>query len=506
MGGAAVKLRCTQGPRRGETFDIDEGEVFILGREPEPSTEHQMIQLPSRTVSRQHAWLELQNHQLLIRDLHSSNGIRVNRHKTQEQVLSKGDTIQIGEFTFVVDDAELSQPTVTHGAVENTAAKAVNSLLKRSSGVRYFFQKYWARFEELDLKWRIYICLGFFGLLIHAWISVPLSSDARKALLQQSYEIGRRTVRSLADRNRREMADASFYLLDCEFVKSTKGVLESVIYDARGKVVCPVGTSPGTYSLVETGLSRSEALDNCEKLITEEGGSDCDLVAPIREWNDQLSTYATVGLARVRYEPSDALEAMQNLRAISWKTLLFACAFLALAGWLIQRWITRGVLIASDWVHTAASSAQHGLEKIESFAALDPLMAELNRLISKRNQGVKAETGADSSEASFLQTLLQQVLLLEERAVMVVDRDNHLLAASDALSAVVPVDVSQLNRHIAEAITDSHLQGEIVGFLNDLSETNEVLDRPLSLADRVIHARGMPLFLNEQYVAALLIF
>jgi hypothetical protein len=155
-------------------------------------------------------------------------------------------------------------------------------------------------------------------------------------------------------------------------------------------------------------------------------------------------------------------------------------------------------------VVTTGSSQR--VERIEFFASLDPLIEEINQLIAKSIQGVASSSATAESEASFLQTLLQQILLLEERAVLVVDHENQFIAASTALSTMIPIDVSQEKAHIADIVADTHLQGELVSFLNDLSSSDSVMDRALSMSDRVLQVRGMPLFLKNQHVANLLLF
>ena len=98
----------------------------------------------------------------------------------------------------------------------------------------------------------------------------------------------------------------------------------------------------------------------------------------------------------------------------------------------------------TEGVQLAISGTVTKVDRPESFAALDPLVGEINRLISKSYQEVRPSSGEVASEASFLQVILQQVLLLEERAVMAVDKDNQFIAASASLAEVIPVNVGAL--------------------------------------------------------------
>lgn len=71
--------------------------VLLIGRHPECD-----IQLESTKVSRQHCCLAYAASQLVVRDLDSTNGIRVNGQRLAESKLSHGDQLTIGNFNFRV--------------------------------------------------------------------------------------------------------------------------------------------------------------------------------------------------------------------------------------------------------------------------------------------------------------------------------------------------------------------------------------------------------------------
>jgi diguanylate cyclase (GGDEF)-like protein len=56
--------------------------------------------LPEETVSRRHAVLHRDGEEIIVRDLGSTNGIRVNGAATREAVLCNGDQIKIGHTVF----------------------------------------------------------------------------------------------------------------------------------------------------------------------------------------------------------------------------------------------------------------------------------------------------------------------------------------------------------------------------------------------------------------------
>lgn len=494
----------------GEHIELEEGQTYIFGREP-ASDGAQLVLLDSKSVSRNHCKITVSRGSALLEDLQSSNGTRVNRQKVQSVHIYAKDLVQMGEFTFVVEgDSESTQNQKTNNQrtnnqkIQNTEAASTEPKLKIR--IPSFVQTQVEKFNRLDLskRWLIILMLG--GMLGHWLTTAPALSDARKYLLVQSFDIARKGVRSLGEKNKRELAEGSSFLLDCKSNQGVSGVLESYLLDSRGKAVCPVGADVPMDELSQYALFRGEQADNCEWRINYKGFEDCEFVYPVREFQEKQSQYVTVGVARIRYSPQDAFEAVQRLQTQSWKTLVVSLLFLLGVWWLSRRWLDKSLLQVSEGLHLVVTGNAPNLEKLETFAAGDVLVDEVNRLISKSNQAVKSKNEGSTEEASFLQLLIQQVLLLEERAVMVVDKDNHLIAASASLSAVVPVNVEQINAHITDAVSESHLQGELMTLLNDLSTSSEVIDRALSSSDRIVQVRAMPLFLADDYVAAILIF
>ena len=70
--------------------------ILLLGRQAECD-----VQLNSRKVSRRHCVIAQINDYLVVRDLDSTNGTRLNGQLADEAELKDGDVIQLGESTLV---------------------------------------------------------------------------------------------------------------------------------------------------------------------------------------------------------------------------------------------------------------------------------------------------------------------------------------------------------------------------------------------------------------------
>jgi pSer/pThr/pTyr-binding forkhead associated (FHA) protein len=68
------------------------------------------VQLSSREVSKQHAFLQRTPAGWCIRDLGSRNGLLVNGRPVQEAILKDGDKLKVGPYTLVFEVEEAGHP------------------------------------------------------------------------------------------------------------------------------------------------------------------------------------------------------------------------------------------------------------------------------------------------------------------------------------------------------------------------------------------------------------
>lgn len=83
--------------------------ILLLGRHQECD-----VQLNSRKVSRRHCCIAQVHKYLVVRDLSSTNGIRINGEKVLEGKLSSGDELTVGNFVFRVKWPDLSKNGSSH--------------------------------------------------------------------------------------------------------------------------------------------------------------------------------------------------------------------------------------------------------------------------------------------------------------------------------------------------------------------------------------------------------
>ena len=80
----------------GPTILIDKP-ILLFGRHQECD-----VQLNSKKISRRHCCLAEANGRLVVRDLGSTNGVKINGAKVQEGQLNPGDELSLGNFRYKV--------------------------------------------------------------------------------------------------------------------------------------------------------------------------------------------------------------------------------------------------------------------------------------------------------------------------------------------------------------------------------------------------------------------
>ncbi len=92
---AAITLRVLEGADRGQGFNIDSAPITI-GRE-----EGNTIQLNDERISRFHIKIQQDHEDLVLTDLESTNGTKVNNEEVQLRILRHGDMISLGRSTML---------------------------------------------------------------------------------------------------------------------------------------------------------------------------------------------------------------------------------------------------------------------------------------------------------------------------------------------------------------------------------------------------------------------
>jgi predicted component of type VI protein secretion system len=110
----AVLLVCTT---EGPTIAVDKP-IILVGRHPDCD-----VQLESQKVSRRHCCVAQVHGEVVVRDLGSTNGIRLNGSVVQEARLAPGDELAIGNVRFRLEqDEDAALKNAANGARDRLTA------------------------------------------------------------------------------------------------------------------------------------------------------------------------------------------------------------------------------------------------------------------------------------------------------------------------------------------------------------------------------------------------
>jgi pSer/pThr/pTyr-binding forkhead associated (FHA) protein len=108
-----ITLRVLDGANRGEIYE-DIPLPITIGRE-----EGNSIQLNDERVSRVHLRIQMDHDDLVLTDLDSTNGSRVNNEEIQLRILRHGDLITIGRSTLVYGSREEIQDRLKNASPQS---------------------------------------------------------------------------------------------------------------------------------------------------------------------------------------------------------------------------------------------------------------------------------------------------------------------------------------------------------------------------------------------------
>ena len=93
--------------------------ILLVGRHQECD-----VQIPSRKISRKHCCIAQVSDYVVVKDMQSTNGIRVNGDRMPEGVLRHGDELTIGNLKYRLEwPKSASKSVVTSGPMKALAAQ-----------------------------------------------------------------------------------------------------------------------------------------------------------------------------------------------------------------------------------------------------------------------------------------------------------------------------------------------------------------------------------------------
>jgi len=125
-----AELEFLAGPNEGKRVEIGDGPV-VIGRGKEAD-----VTIPDQAASTRHAEFRQEDGRWQVRDLDSSNGVRVNGNRVTSSWLARGDLIVVGNSRFVLHAGTGLEAPAPEAAADSEGLRLIREMRERTDRIR----------------------------------------------------------------------------------------------------------------------------------------------------------------------------------------------------------------------------------------------------------------------------------------------------------------------------------------------------------------------------------
>lgn len=379
------KLTVVDGPSRGSSFNLNEGELSI-GR----MSTNQVV-LSSSRVSKRHCVLVVSNGQVVMRDQGSSNGTFVNGVVAQSRNLTPGDRIGVGEFVLELTQIKSARllPPVNNvvpmiSKIEEPTQAAPTDLKGR---ILFAFEhKFMPIFYQLNLKheWKL-MAIGLFAafILINLVISVhPLIESGKLGVKKESLKRAKLIAKQIVDRNSSVIAAKMETKADIGSLDREDGVRVAVLVDTDGRVLAPssrfnqylsVGPEANYFARVKALYQKGH-----EDTMFAANDGLMIVIEPLKILNPQYGKNVVSALAVVSLDMSITLPDMGEIGVTYSETLAMTAIIAAIFLIILYRITLKPLEVLNEDLDKVLKGDIAQITREFKFPELDPLYDLIN--------------------------------------------------------------------------------------------------------------------------------
>lgn len=413
-------IKFLSGPHAGKTLPLKPGRNMV-GRAP-----HCEVLVPSKSVSKEHATIEVYNDKIIITDLDSRNGTFINGIQIKSHRLQPGEKISF--FDILVEIGKKPKPaqkaTVTElppparpsdtpplyggnlaydqNHDQNPMATPYPESPTSESAPQHTppAQNLWAYFikyleevvlpgvyklpEWLEFRYVLGLFVAAFIVFVTALSTVPLMRILKYSIENESQNRAKTIARTLARENRNAIMQGQSSLVSTENADNEPGVTAYVISNLNGDVIAPARLA-GQY------LTDIPFVNEARKTGKEEVNQVSDdlivAVAPIRFYNSSTGSDTIAAHAVVVYNMGSL--AVDDNRTLSlFVQILFIAILLGgVLYYFLYKIIQFPVLSLNQQINTALRDGQTQIHVSYQYPELQQLATNINSAISRGSGG-----------------------------------------------------------------------------------------------------------------------
>lgn len=473
------KLTVVGGPAKGRSYALREGGETSIGR-----VEGNDVVLQSQKVSKKHCVLVVNNKDVQVKDVGSSNGTFVNGILTKLKAIRPGDRVSVGEYVFelVKTEAPKPQPMQNVIALQGTGlpnaqgqmtnfggATGTNaSLAPQGTGVpsqpvapqdlkekiKFLFEKHILNFVynlNETHQWNSMIAGMFVALIIGAaCLSVyPVIDRVDGKLGEEAAGRALLLARQMVDRNAPFIYDRVESKIDVSYIEREPGVVSAYIVDMDGRVMAPArkigqNVTEASEGLV-AGRARKWFLDNdtrdsypSAERIKDLSGDVIGVAVPLRIFSASAGKNVIVAMSLVFFDRTRVLfdggtEALMYIQAIILSAILGVIIYFSL-----YRLTLRPILDLNEQIDRVLKGNSQSVEKKFKMQELEPLIDVVNTALQRA-----AQAGPGAIESNGTDEVLESLKFTAGRmsgaGVAIFGADKHIVHWSSYFAEVTGI-------------------------------------------------------------------
>ncbi len=469
------KLTVVAGPNRGSTFAVQDGETTI-GRQ----TGNTII-LPSTKVSKRHCALVVDNGEIQVKDLGSSNGTFVNGVLARNRKIRAGDRISVGEFVF-----ELSNPasrgtrpaipsnmgnvvqfpgtsgglmvagaTGGHVLAGMGAAQTVNpdqppkNLKDRAIWI--LDRQVMPIFYGLNLKteWKI-LAISMFGVLtvFNLLISVyPLLQANRNTVVKETGRRAQYMARQIVERNARFFANHEEIKADVGIADRAEGARLAVLIDMENRVVAPAAKLNQYLTAGVEGALAIKAREAFRKgtreigIVTEADENTVVAIEPLKVVSQQFGRNVTVAMAVVSLDTSISAPDSGDIGMIYSETFIYTAILAAVILLILYKVTLKPFQVLNDDIDKVLKGELRQVTHEFKFEELSPLWDVINSALQRIHRpgggtGMISMSGGGAGGVDDFAGPMRAMAGFAKFAMVLIDQDRHVLFMNPAFEEI----------------------------------------------------------------------
>lgn len=460
----SVKLLVINGPNRGATYFLEEGET-TLGRAPEAN-----IVLASSQVSKKHFSIINNRGRVELKDLGSSNGTFVNGVLTKKKPLKNRDRISVGPFVLELVVPDLPVMKIDAGPMANAPIPGFEvgaGQMKIEEEVpTSLVGKYWKKFDDtflpvmydfyqkldyptlMSLMFTVYVVLSL-GFAVY-----PVLQRSREEVMREAEHQAMYISQQVAYLNRAAILEGKEGALITDFAEAEIHVKEVIVANMEGRILAPgrqlneMYNNP-TFLKYRSLLEKKQDMWGKPKISRNPEAELITAFTPVMVLSKTKGINVPGAVAVVVYSTSSLALDPGTVSSVYLEALFWSALVGVIFLYLLYRVTHRPLELLTEDMDKVLKGDAETVEKRYRNDVIDHLIDNVNAAlgrIPKAGSSKKEEQGGNDTETVIINNMMRSVEYLALNAkhpMIMMDAEGKVTHASPAWEELTGIRAPQ---------------------------------------------------------------